>query len=126
MIAGTVTTNREAIVPLQIEGPTGRHVTVEAAIDTGFNGFLVVSASLVECLSLPVVGGEPVTLADGSETTLAVVAALVHWHGQPLPVPALQAAGGVLIGMALLEGSDLTMAIVEDGELRIRPLHADC
>ena len=75
MITGTVTADREAVVPVEIEGPTGQRATVDAAIDTGFNGFLVLPPTLVERLSLPVVGGEPVTLADGSETTLAIAGA---------------------------------------------------
>ena len=122
MITGTVTADREAVVPIQLEGPNGERASVQAAIDTGFNGFLVVPSTLVEMLALPVVSGEPVTLADGSEVALSGVAALVHWHGRRLLVPALQADGGVLIGMALLHGSLLTVAVVENGGVRIRPL----
>ena len=122
MITGTVTAGREAIVPIQLEGPNGERASVQAAIDTGFTDFLVVPSPLARRLCLPTVGAKPATLADGSETTLSVVAAFVHWHGQPLLVPALQADGGVLIGMALLHGSLLTVAVVEDGDVRIRPL----
>ena len=94
MITGTVTAGREAVVPIQLEGPNGERANVQAAIDTGFTDFLVVPSRLMRRLSLPTVGAKAATLADGSVTTLSIVAAFVHRHGQPLLVPALQADGG--------------------------------
>lgn len=122
MITGIVTADREATIPIEIEGPAGRTTSVQAAIDTGFDRFLVLPSALVRELSLPSMGAKIVTLADGSQVELPLVVALIHWHGQPLHVPALQADGGVLIGMALLEGSDLRVRVIEGGEVQVRPI----
>jgi len=35
MITGVVTAAREAVVRLQVQGPAGQTVTVEAVLDTG-------------------------------------------------------------------------------------------
>jgi len=122
MITGTVTAHHEALIPIEIEGPTGERANVQAAIDTGFTDYLTVPSSLARQLLLPAAGAKSVVLADGSETTVPLRVAMVHWHDQPTYVPVLQAEGGVLVGMALLEGSDVAMRVVEGGEVRISPV----
>ena len=46
----------------------------------------------------------------------------IIWHGQGLEVPVLQADGGPLIGMALLNGSRVIMDVVKDGQVKIEKL----
>ena len=51
MITGTVTAYREAIIRLNVRGPGGGEKTVEAVIDTGFDGVLTLPTSVVAALS---------------------------------------------------------------------------
>lgn len=122
MITGRVTSEREAVVPLQLQAPEGQPETVEAVIDTGFTEFVALPPDRVAGLGLPLVGLQQMILADGSITTVSVHEAVVHWHGARLPVQALEVQGGVLLGMALLRASRVTMDIVEDGPVRIEPM----
>ena len=56
MLTGHVTAENEAVVQIQVLGPAGQVVTVEAAIDTGYDGFLTLPISLIRNLDLPFKG----------------------------------------------------------------------
>ena len=118
MIRGTIR-NREAIIELEVSGPNQASHRIEAVIDTGFNGSLTLPSQLVTALQLPFAGHRRGTLADGSVIRLDVSLATVVWHGRQKDVLISQAAGAPLIGMSLLEGSRLTMDVVNGGDLTI-------
>jgi len=61
-------------------------------------------------------------LADGSVTRLDVYVARVIWHGQQKDILISQAAGTPMVGMSLLEGSRLTMDVVDGGNVTIDEL----
>ena len=109
MITGVVTAAREAVLRVQVQGPAGQTVEVEAVLDTGFTGFLTLPTAVVMTLGLPFAGTTRATLSDGSEVGLDVFEATVRWDGQPRPVTVLVAEGGVLVGMAMLFGFRLTL-----------------
>ncbi len=48
MLTGRVTSEREAIVLVEVLGPDGQSVHLEAGIDTGYNGFLTLPRSVIE------------------------------------------------------------------------------
>jgi clan AA aspartic protease len=122
MIAGRVNGYLDAMVPLVVRGPNRGAATVEFTIDTGFDGSVCLAPEEVAALQLPPIGTQVVVLGDGSEAELALYEAAVEWHGQVVLVPALEAEGSALLGMALLHGSRMTMDIVENGPLQIEPL----
>ena len=122
MIAGRVTAEREALVPLQVRALGGRPETVEAVVDTGFSEFLALPWALIERLGLPYYGDSIFTLADGGEAHLPVYRVLVEWHGSPRPVSVVATEAGALVGMALIEGSRLTLDAIPDGPVRIQPI----
>ena len=122
MIAGRVTSEREAVIRVQVQAPGGDAEMVEAALDTGFTEYIGLPPDRIARLRLPLVGLQPMRLGDGSVAVLAVHEALVWWHGAWLVVQALEVQGGALVGMALLHGSRLTMDVVRDGPVRIEPL----
>ena len=99
-------------------------MTVEAVIDTGFTEFLALRAATVRRLRLPYRGSQHATLANGQETELAVYRGIVEWHGDARPVSVFAVEGGALLGMAMLEGSRLTIDVQEDGPVQIQPLAA--
>ena len=122
MITGKITTNREAIIELEVIGLNQSREKVEAVIDTGFNGYLTLPNDLINYLKLQRAGSRHVTLGDGNVVVLDVYLAMVLWHGQQREVLALQADGGPLIGMSLLYGNRVMLEVVENGAVTINSL----
>jgi len=52
MIIGVVTDDRQAVIHLKVRGPAGQEQEIDAIIDTGFDGWLSLPASIVARLSL--------------------------------------------------------------------------
>ena len=121
MIRGTIR-RRDAIIEMVISGSGARSQSVEAVIDTGFNGYLTLPGPVITALQLPLVGYRRGRLADGSVTRLNVRMVSLIWHGRRKEVLAMEADGAPLVGMALLEGSRLTMDVVDRGDVTINEL----
>ncbi len=120
MIEGVVNAANQAVVSLTLQGPSGRTGRVDAVVDTGFSRFLTLPTALVSELGLPFATSVPVTLADGSETTLDVYTVTVLWDGRPRGIPAYAADATPLAGMALLERHNLFVEVEEGGRVAIR------
>ncbi len=103
MITGIVTSDREAVVSVQVRGVDGGKEVVDAVLDTGFNGFLTLPVSLVSQLRLPFAGTTRVTLGDGSEVHLDMFEAMVNWDNREQNVVALEAEGGALVFIELVK-----------------------
>jgi len=121
-MTGRVTRQRDAVVGLRISAPSGRVRTVKAVVDTGFSESLALPLHTVALLDLPPRGVGKAIMADGSEATLPVFWAIVEWHGVRRLVSAYGMGGSALIGMALLEGSDLAIRAANNGPVRIEPI----
>ena len=119
MISGKVTTNREAVIELEVVGFIQRKEKIEAVIDTGFNGYLTLPNSLINRLKLQLAGNRRVTLGDGNVVVLDVYLAKVLWHEQEREVLVLQADGGSLVGMSLLYGNRVMLEVVDNGDVTI-------
>jgi|SRR4051812_17503436 clan AA aspartic protease len=122
MLTGRVTGEKEAILQIQVLGPMGEMAQVEAAIDTGYDGFLTLPLSLVRDLALPFAGTARATLGDGNEVKMDLFLAGVVWEEEPCEVLVLAAEGGVLLGMAMLAGSRVTLDVEDDGLVTIESL----
>ena len=122
MIHGTVTSDREAMIDLEVSGSDRQAQRIEAIIDTGFNGFLTLPSNLISGLKLPFVGNRRATLGDGSIAVLDVYLATVLWHDRYYEVLVLQAGGGPLVGMSLLHGNRVTLNVVDGGNVVIDEL----
>lgn len=122
MITGKITTNREAIIELEVIGLNQSRDKVEAVIDTGFNGYLTLPNDLINYLKLQRAGSRHVTLGDGNVVVLDVYLAMVLWHGQQREILALETDGGPLIGMSLLYGSRLVLEVIDNGDVTIESL----
>lgn len=68
MLTGYVTSDKEAVIPIEVLGADGRIVQVEAGIDTGYSGFLTLPGRVIEDLDLTFVGPARAELGDGSGT----------------------------------------------------------
>src|SRR5215210_147835 len=122
IITGTVNAYREAVVRVVVRGSQGQEQEIEAIIDTGFNGSLSLPPMLVAALGLPFRRRGRALLADGSEGLFDVHEATVVWDGQPRRVSTDTADTDPLVGMALLEGYELTVQAVDGGSVFIKAL----
>ena len=59
-----------------------RHEILCALVDTGFNGYLVLSHERIAALGLLVGFGGRAVLADGSKVELVTYSGLVEWFGE--------------------------------------------
>lgn len=125
MLTGRVTPQRDAVVKIEVLGPTGRSVGLEAAIDTGYNGFLTLPRRLIEEFGLTFVGTAGAALGDGNDVRMDLYVAAVRWENRTRDILVLEAAGDVLLGMAMLEGSRVTMDVKENGSVLIEPLPSE-
>jgi clan AA aspartic protease len=105
-----------------VHGSQGQEQEIEAIIDTGFNGSLSLPPALVAALGLPFRRRGRALLADGSEGLFDVHEATVVWDGQPRRVSTDAADTDPLVGMALLEGYELTVQAVDGGSVFIKAL----
>jgi clan AA aspartic protease len=110
---------REATLLLTVIGGSGVRVEVEATVDTGFTGSLCLPLDIVRSLSAPFVGRGVAVLADGSTVETSYHRVRVLWHGRERAIQALVTKGGPLVGMTLLRGSVLTIAVSPGGEVTI-------
>lgn len=122
MIYGTVTSFREATIPLRIYGLTGIAQDIVAAIDTGFTDYLTLPHDIILNLQFPPAGSTRVMLADGSYTWLGLFSATVDWDGTSVDITVLEADGGPLVGMSLLSGFAVYLEVVDGGNVEVSRL----
>ena len=122
MITGKINANREAIIELEVIGSNQKREKVEAAIDTGFNGYLTLPNDLINYLKLQLAGSRHVTLGDGNVVVLDMYLTKVLWHGQEREVLTLQADSGPLISMSLLYGNRVMLDVIDNGDVTIDSL----
>jgi clan AA aspartic protease len=122
MTTGAVNADLEALLRLTVRDAGGRPRDVDAAIDTGFNGFLTLPPALVTGLGLPWLCRQQGELADGSVQAFDVYVAMVDWDAQPRVVEVEAALAQPLLGMALMRGSELRIQVVAGGTVSIAGL----
>lgn len=123
MIAGIVTPEQEAVIHLRVRGREDREEEIEVIIDTGFNGFLTLPASLIARLGLASGPQVPTKLADGGHVQMQVYQATVVWDQEDRDVTVLEAGSSPLAGMALLAGYDIRIQVVDGGSVTIEALN---
>jgi clan AA aspartic protease len=122
VITGSVNSLREALVRLAILGPHGQKLEVEAIVDTGYNGALTLPAAMVAALRLPFRSRGRAVLGDGSTTFINSYVARVVWGQETRRLVIDASESEPLLGTALLDGHELTIQMIEAGEVAIREL----
>ena len=120
MIEGAVNADYEAIIPLRIQGPEGQTRDIEAVVDTGFTGSLILSPALVDELGLPFAYTGKAFLANDEEVRFYVHRATVLWDGQSREIEAAATGSTPLVGMLLLDGYDLNVQVRNGGRVLIQ------
>lgn len=77
---------------------------------------------MVTSLALPFAHPMRAVLADGHRVTLRVYAATVLWDGEERDIDVLAIGNEPLVGMSLLEGSDVGLQVIDGGLVTIEPL----
>jgi clan AA aspartic protease len=122
VITGRINSFYEAVIPLHLQDTGGQVHEIEAILDTGFNGSLTLPSELITTLQLPWRTRGNAILANGSEETFDIYAAVVIWDGTPRPILAETVETAPLLGMRLLAGSDVHMIVEPGGRVQIVPL----
>jgi clan AA aspartic protease len=122
VITGTVTPNREAVVPLQLVASGGQAVDVDAVVDTGFTGSLTLPAALIGMLGFAFRNRQQIMLGDGSLVLADVYVGTVLWDGLLRVIEVDTAETDPLLGMTLLYGSELRIQVVDGGSVTVEAL----
>jgi len=122
MIQGIVTSDREAIVRLQILDAMGNSTEIDTVIDTGFNGYMTLPLATIRQQGLTLYGTRSVILGDGTQAMLDIYKVTLLWMGQSRNIQVLAAEGGALIGMALLYGCDVSLRVLDGGPVTVTPI----
>ena len=91
-------------------------------MDTGFTGAVALPAPDVRRLGLSNPQSQQVTFANGESGNCDVYLANVVWNGETQSARLYAIGAEPLVGMALLDGSRVTMDIAEGGSVVIEPL----
>lgn len=121
---GRVTRDRDAVVPLDLVTADASTISVDAVLDTGFNGFLTLPENVIQSLDAVFVGNRRATLGDGSVVSMDQYLAQIVWEDAVRHVLVLEADGPPLLGMTLLDGHRVVMEVRDDGLLTIDPLRS--
>lgn len=106
---GIVDESGRAILPIQILCPKHPDGTiVDAWVDTGFTGDLVLPLSVIEDLQLKVTGTIDGVLADGSQVELSTYHCQLNWFGRVRDLEVIANSGQTpLLGVGLLLAKEL-------------------
>lgn len=96
--------------------------SVEAIVDTGFEGDLALPQPVIFALDAALSGIDSFALADGSRLNCRVYEFLLDWNDEQRPVEVLMLDGAPLIGTHLMEGFSLQVEMSEGGEVQLDPL----
>ncbi len=122
MISGTVTRDREVVIQLDVLATNQSAVSVQAVVDTGFNGFLTVPINVLNALEASAAGTRRAELGDGNLVELDVYVVKVKWHNENRDVLSLQTEATPLVGMSLLWGSRVGFDAQSGGAVTIEAM----
>ncbi len=122
MIRGRVDSHRQAWVQLDLKSRTGRLQRIEAVVDTGFDGNLTLPPNIIRELDFEPELEVNVVLATGAADRVKTWNGDVIWHEQVRSLLILESSGTPLLGMELLEDSQLTMQARINGDVLIERL----
>lgn len=90
-------------------------VSIEFIVDTGFTGMLTLPPTAVARMGFPFLHRIPAQLADGSFVEVGIHSATIVWKGIEVEVRVLATGERPLLGIGLLDGSELLAQLREEG-----------
>lgn len=122
MIHGVVNVRREAVVRLRLQGPRGAELEVHAVVDSGFTSSVALPTATAAALGLTRQSSGGAVLADGTVCQFDIFAARVEWDGAWRSVLVSAVGDEPLVGMRLLAGYELRIAVIPGGVVEIAAL----
>jgi len=123
MISGAVARNPEggleAWVVVSVRDTYGELQECDVIVDTGFTGWLTLPEAFIRRLGLVRLGYRYNIIASGNTESFAFYRTSVLWHGRPRAIEIFESIDQPLLGMELLEGSDVVLDASEGGEVII-------
>jgi clan AA aspartic protease len=105
---GVVDESGRAILRISVTNGVSKNQTIEAWVDTGFTGDLVVPRSIIDSLGLEPSGAIDGVLADGTQTILETYHCEIEWFGKMRSLEVTANAGEMsLLGVGLLLAKEL-------------------
>jgi clan AA aspartic protease len=123
MIAGTVSSEREILIDLEVLGAGQSAFSLQAVVDTGFNGYLTLDSNTLKAADALSAGTRRAELGDGQIVDLELFLIKVNWLGDEREVLAVKADATPLVGMSMLWGCRIVFDARQNGEVIIDPLH---
>jgi clan AA aspartic protease len=121
MTSGFLNSDGAPVLSLEVRGPEGEQ-SVDAVIDTGFNGALTLPPEWIDALGLPQSGEESVSLADGRVIVVPLYVGYVILDEQAYEVDIAKAQTDPLAGTLLFWGFSLYVEFQSDGAVDVERL----
>lgn len=123
MTRGELQYDRTATVSVIVYGQSGADdITLDAIIDTGFDGFLSLPMDTISSLKLDFFDREETLVFGGLTAEFDTHLAVVEFAGEERGIVVFAAENPPLVGMSLLYGMKLTMEVVDGGLVNIETL----
>ena len=123
MLTGRVSLYLQARLSVEILDAAGRPHPVEVVLDTGFEGYLTLPPRTIRQLELPPKGDQQnAEIANGEVVQFSLYTGTVLWNGRPRRVDVIETDSDPLLGMALLQGSRVTLDVRYGGPVTVTPL----
>ena len=123
MLRGRVDDRQRAWITLDVGTGDDALQPVAAIVDTGFDSYLTMPPGIIHRLELELDRQTTVILATGVRRRVNVWSGYIRWHDRLRPIEVLEAQGEPLAGMRLLEGSQLTIQALVNGDVLIEELN---
>lgn len=121
-MTGIVNSKLEATLRIRCLNRADHAKGIICIIDTGFSGALSLPGRLITRLGLRWLSIQDAELADGRIVPIDVYAGAVIWNRRRIAIEVDHAETSPLIGMTILNGSELYMQVRAGGPVRIEPM----
>ena len=119
MVIGKIGADRCPMVPVVVQGTSGREAKISCLLSTAFGETLLLPAAEVAALGLPQTGTRIVQFPDGSRVEATVHPAEVLLGGEAYSVDVLAGGHQPRLGLALFDGCHLRIAFTEGGVIEV-------
>lgn len=122
MTSGKVSAQLRPMITIHLEVSGCDPLSMEATLDTGYNGELLLPPDVIRSLGLSQAGSSPAVLADGTIVQLPMYAGHVRWAGGSRRITVDEADSDPLVGIAILKNHRIMIDCIPDGQVIVTPI----